>query len=100
MKLNLYQGHVEKFADFMVKDVKTGQGFRADKLIEESVEKMIAKKKDMAADKKNHLLKIASQAESYTAPELDAAIKELKIKSPETGNELSEATPFNLMFET
>ncbi len=26
-------GHVEKFADFMVKDVKTGQGRRADKLI-------------------------------------------------------------------
>lgn len=40
-------GHVEKFADFMVKDIKTGLCHRADKLIEEHVEKVISKKKDM-----------------------------------------------------
>ena len=27
-------GHVDRFADFMVKDVKTGECFRADHLIE------------------------------------------------------------------
>lgn len=26
-------GHVEKFSDFMVRDVKGGKGYRADKLI-------------------------------------------------------------------
>ena len=40
-------GHVEKFADFMVKDLKSGQCHRADKLIEEHIEKLLAKKKDM-----------------------------------------------------
>lgn len=35
-----------------------------------------------------------------TKEELDACIKDLKIKAPDTSNELSEAVPFNLMFET
>jgi glycyl-tRNA synthetase len=34
------------------------------------------------------------------AEHLNETIKELKIKAPDTGNELSEALPFNLMFET
>jgi glycyl-tRNA synthetase (class II) len=32
--------------------------------------------------------------------DLDKVIEELKIKAPETNNELSQALPFNLMFET
>ena len=35
-----------------------------------------------------------------TKDQLAAAIADLKIKSPETGNSLSEPTEFNLMFET
>jgi glycyl-tRNA synthetase len=31
---------------------------------------------------------------------LDAVIEELKIKAPDTNNDLSKAVPFNLMFET
>ncbi len=31
---------------------------------------------------------------------MDATIVELKIKAPETGNDLSNAMPFNLMFGT
>jgi glycyl-tRNA synthetase len=31
---------------------------------------------------------------------MDAVIKDLKIKAPDTGNELTEAIPFNLMFAT
>jgi glycyl-tRNA synthetase len=38
-------GHVDKFSDFMVRDVKTNQPRRADKLIQESLDKMIAKSK-------------------------------------------------------
>jgi glycyl-tRNA synthetase (class II) len=34
------------------------------------------------------------------APALNDAIKELAIKAPDTNNDLSEALPFNLMFET
>jgi len=38
-------GHVDKFADFMVKDVKNGQCHRADKLIDDHIAKMISKMK-------------------------------------------------------
>lgn len=38
-------GHVAKFTDLMVKDIKTGQGFRADKLITEWIENKINKDK-------------------------------------------------------
>jgi glycyl-tRNA synthetase len=31
---------------------------------------------------------------------LNATIKKLKIKAPDTGNDLTDAHPFNLMFET
>lgn len=36
-------GHVDKFADFMVKDVKTGAPRRADKLIQEHIAKIMPK---------------------------------------------------------
>ena len=32
--------------------------------------------------------------------QLNAVIKELNMKAPDIGNYLSEAIPFNLMFET
>lgn len=91
-------GHVEKFADFMVKDLKTGQCHRADKLIEEHVQKVIGKKKNMKPEEREKLERIAQDAENYTAAELDQCIQENKIKAPDTGNELSNAQAFNLMF--
>ena len=36
----------------------------------------------------------------YTKEELAEVYKELKIKNPETGNDLSDPEPFNLMFAT
>lgn len=84
----------------MVKDLKSGQCHRADKLIEEFIEKTIAKKKDMKQDEKERLLKIAYDAGAYGKEQLNKAIRDLAIKAPETGNDLSEALPFNLMFET
>lgn len=84
----------------MVKDLKSGQCHRADKLIEEHIEKVIAKKKDMKADEKDRLNKIAYDAGAMGKDQLNAVIKDLHIKAPDTGNDLSEALPFNLMFET
>jgi glycyl-tRNA synthetase len=84
----------------MVKDLKTGQCHRADKLIEEFIEKLIAKKKDMKAEDKERLNKISYDAGAMGKDQLNAVIKELNIKAPDTGNDLSEALPFNLMFET
>ena len=37
-------GHVDRFTDFMVKDLKTGEWFRADHLIEAQLEKLMLDK--------------------------------------------------------
>lgn len=65
------------FADPMVEDTKTGERFRADHLL-----------KDGGID-----------AEGMTLEEIDNTIVERNIKSP-SGNPLSNARQFNLMFET
>ena len=35
-------GHVERFSDWMVKDMVTGECYRADHLVEETLEKLLA----------------------------------------------------------
>lgn len=66
-------GHVDKFADFMVKDLKTGQCHRADKLIEEFCEKSMAKKNAKKEDI-DKLSKIMNDAGSMKELELNQAI--------------------------
>jgi glycyl-tRNA synthetase len=66
------------FADPLVEDLETHKRYRADHLLEEHG--------------------IAHAAE-LTIAEMDAKIKELKLKSPD-GNNLSEARKFNMMFST
>ncbi len=65
------------FCDPLVEDVETGERFRADHLL-----------KDVGVD-----------AEGMTLEEIDSAIKDNDVKSP-NGNELSSARQFNLMFES
>lgn len=66
------------FADPLVEDLVTHKRYRADHLLE-----------DNGID----------DAASLTMEQMDAKIKELKLKSPE-GNDLSAARVFNLMFRT
>ena len=83
----------------MVKDVKNGQCHRADKLITDAIDKIIKKKgKKMKADELAKYEKIAQDCENYEADQLDACITDNKMKAPDTGNDLSKAVPFNLMF--
>ena len=83
----------------MVKDVKNGDCHRADKLITEAIEKIIKKKgAKIKPEEKERLEKIIQDCENYDAKQLDQCIKDNKLKAPDTGNELSEAVPFNLMF--
>ncbi len=70
-------GHVAGFADPLVEDLKTHKRYRADHLLE-----------DAGVDTKG-----------MKATEMDALIKEKKIKSPE-GNPLGEVRQFNMMFKT
>ena len=43
-------GHVERFTDFMVRDVKTGECFRADKLLEDSIDEFLKVRPNMPPD--------------------------------------------------
>ena len=91
-------GHVDKFEDLMVKDLKTGTPRRADKLIQEFIAKALPKKKK--PEEREALLKLEADVENFSAAEIDEVITRMNIKDPDTGNALSPAVPFNLMFDT
>lgn len=122
-------GHVDKFADWMCKDLKTGEIFRADHLVEEVLEARL--KGDKAArgievkveeedeDKKKRKKKvkeiknvklpdeevaayenILAQIDGYSGPQLGELIEKYNICNPGTGGKLEPPIEFNLMFET
>jgi glycyl-tRNA synthetase len=70
-------GHVGGFSDPLVEDVKTKKRYRADHLLE-----------DNGVDPKGMSL-----------AQMDAAIKEKKLKSPD-GNHVGDVRQFNMMFKT
>ncbi|XP_076248468.1 glycine--tRNA ligase [Calliopsis andreniformis] len=92
-------GHVERFADLMVKDVKTGECFRLDHLIKAHLEKVISDKKtdeNTRIECKDIIIKL----DGMTKDEMAAVLSKYKIKSPISGNDLTEPIEFNLMFGT
>ncbi|BGP22940.1 glycyl-tRNA synthetase [Rhodotorula toruloides] len=121
-------GHVDKFTDWMVKDSKTNEVYRADHLIEGVLEarlkgdkeargvKEVAEEEDATAKKKKKKVKsvavkledkvvedyeqILAKIDNYTGAELGKLIREHKIVAPETGNEVTEPVEFNLMFDS
>ena len=120
-------GHVEKFADWMCKDPKTGEIFRADHLVEEVLEARLkgdkeargqkvvvdeekeAKKKKKAKEAKAIKLDDAlvkeyeetlAQIDNYDGAELEAIIAKHDIRNPTTDGNLLPPVAFNLMFQT
>ncbi|CAE6415541.1 unnamed protein product [Rhizoctonia solani] len=121
-------GHVAKFADWMVKDVVTGEVLRADHLVEAVLEARLKGDKEARgvaeeavvdekdAKKKKKKVKstavkledsvvsvyntILAQIDNYTGEELGAIIREHEIKNPDTNNAVSEPVQFNLMFDS
>ncbi|RXK37445.1 glycine-tRNA ligase [Tremella mesenterica] len=122
-------GHVDKFADWMCKDVQTGEIFRADHLVEAVLEARLKGDKEARGvkeeveveedDKKKKRKKnvktvavklddevvaeyesLLAQIDNYTGPELGELIRKHKIVNPSTGNEMTEPVEFNLMFES
>lgn len=67
-------GHVDKFADFMVKDLKNGNCQRADKLISDWVDKQFAKKKAPKGDEADALKKLQLDCEQFNKEQIDEAI--------------------------
>ncbi|KAI0075606.1 glycyl-tRNA synthetase [Panus rudis PR-1116 ss-1] len=118
-------GHVARFMDWMVKDLKTGDVLRADHLVKNVLEARLAgdkearglaaqaqddekdkKKKKKAKSKAVKLEdsvveeyeKILAQLDNFSGPELGELCRKYKITNPDTDNEVSEPQPFNLMF--
>ncbi|KAI8986878.1 glycyl-tRNA synthetase [Trametes punicea] len=118
-------GHVARFADWMVKDVKTGEVLRADHLVKNVLEARLAGDKEARGlagappredDKKKKRNKakptavklpdelvveyetILAQLDNYSGPELGQLCRKYDIRNPDTDNEVSEPQQFNLMF--
>ncbi|KAF8650731.1 hypothetical protein AX16_005104 [Volvariella volvacea WC 439] len=119
-------GHVARFADWMVKDTKTGDVLRADHLVKGVLEARLAGDRearglaaapqDDAKDKKKKkkaakvtAVKLAdetvkeydfilAQLDNYSGPELGELIRKHDIRNPDTDNEVGEPQQFNLMF--
>ncbi|MBN3312572.1 GARS ligase, partial [Atractosteus spatula] len=92
-------GHVDKFADYMVKDVKNGECFRADHLLKAHLQKLMSDKK-CAAETKAEMENVVTQLDNYTQEELANLFVKYNVKSPVTGNDLTPPISFNLMFQT
>ncbi|OCH88074.1 glycyl-tRNA synthetase [Obba rivulosa] len=119
-------GHVARFADWMVKDLKTGEVLRADHLVKNVLEARLAgdkearglaaqpqkdedkkkKRKDKAKPTAVQLPdevvaeyeNILAQLDNFSGPELGELCRKHKITNPDTDNEVSEPQQFNLMF--
>jgi len=95
-------GHVDKFVDLMVKDIKLGTCYRADKYLVEYMEnqiELLKKKKKLTPELQKEYTNVIERAEAYTKEQLEEAYKKYEVKS-EKGNELSEPIEFNLIFQT
>ncbi|XP_058986336.1 glycine--tRNA ligase [Musca domestica] len=92
-------GHVDRFADLMVKDVKTGECFRLDHLIKNALEKL-SREKNATAELKAECEDICIKLDGMNKQEMADVLTKYQIKSPLTGNDLTEPIEFNLMFAT
>ena len=122
-------GHVDKFADWMCRDLATGEIFRADHLVEEVLESRLKgdkeargiannnieqDEKDKKRKKKVKEIKaiklhdetvgeyetILAKIDGYSGPELGDLMVKYNIVNPATGGPLEAPREFNLMFET
>lgn len=92
-------GHVDRFTDLMVKDPITGECFRADKLLEDAIDRLLETHPSMASSEKEEHLKIQRQADAFSPNELDELLKKYDCRGP-SGEAFSNSFPFNLMFKT
>ncbi|CAL8312768.1 unnamed protein product [Merluccius merluccius] len=92
-------GHVDKFADYMVKDADTGECFRADHLLKAHLKKLMSDGK-CSAEKAEEMEDVITQMDNYSQQDLADLFVKYNVKSPSTGNDLTPPTSFNLMFKT
>jgi glycyl-tRNA synthetase len=90
-------GHTAKFADFMISDSVNFHLYRADHIIEQALDGLIAKCKDPLEI--SRLENDRGSVGDLKAEDLEALITKYNIRSPD-GNLLTKPIPFNLMFNT
>ncbi|KAG8631829.1 hypothetical protein KVT40_000969 [Elsinoe batatas] len=121
-------GHVERFADFMCKDPKTGEILRSDHLIGDVLESRLKSDKEARGEKieeteedpkrKKKAAKAAKGAvklddkvraeyehilavlDDFTGDAMGELIKKHDIRNPASGNEVEPPVSVNLMFQT
>lgn len=82
----------------MVRDEKTGECFRADKMLEEALDALIRKEKD--ATRLSALKAARTAAGAMRQEELQASITKWCGGKAANGNPVSAPYPFNLMFKS
>ncbi|GBF92515.1 hypothetical protein Rsub_04619 [Raphidocelis subcapitata] len=94
-------GHVDRFTDYMVTDLKTGDPYRADHLVEGHLEALLEDTKaPLPAAEKREVKDLLAGVGEMDGAALGALITRFGIKAPDTKNDLSPPFPFNLMFKT
>ena len=97
-------GHIDKFTDIVIKDVKTGRNYRADKLLQDVIDYIL--ENDKLSDKEiTEYQIIRSKAESYSCEDLDTLLaKKFKHKLvhylEDSEIEFDVCKHLNLMFKT
>ncbi|XP_029314059.1 glycine--tRNA ligase-like [Cottoperca gobio] len=92
-------GHVDKFADYMVKDAKTAECYRADHLLKAHLKQLMSDEK-CSEEKAAEMEDVITQMDNYTQQGLTDLFVKYNVKSPATGNDLTAPVSFNLMFKT
>lgn len=92
-------GHVDRFADYMVKDLKTGECFRADHLIEAHIEKALVDKK-LSEEVLTEMRDLLPKIDGFSKEDMASTMVKYDIKSPLSHNDISPPQQFNLMFHT
>ena len=94
-----HSGHEDRFTDWMTKDPKTNESFRADHLIEGFISDKLKEEKLPEAERER-LEKILRRVPDFKdSTEFDQVIRDLGILNPvNKKNQLSAVYPFNLMF--
>jgi glycyl-tRNA synthetase len=121
-------GHVDKFADFMCKDPKTGEILRADHLIKDVIEARLKGDREARGEKvsdepedpkkKKKASKVIKTAiklddavvkeyehllatlDDCTGADMGALIRKHDIRNPGSGNQVEDPVAVNLMFQT
>lgn len=89
-------GHVDRFTDYMVKDLKTGDFYRADHLISAHFKKVIMDK-ESSSELKDECEQLLAKLNDYNEFDIQNLINRFNLKS-DSGNDLSSVVTFNLMF--